>query len=95
MAKIPQLVEGQDFTRDENGRWVFTREFLLAQGKCCQADCRNCPYGDPALPGKPPDCTCEYPRVVCRNVCGHPPDCGYYARWKKDWDRATARETDL
>jgi hypothetical protein len=38
------LVEGVDYII-ENGRWVFTREFLLRRGYCCQSGCRHCPYG--------------------------------------------------
>lgn len=41
----PALREGIDYTLDEQGRFVFTREFLLARGTCCKSGCRNCPYG--------------------------------------------------
>jgi hypothetical protein len=33
---------------------------------------------------KPPDCTCEWPEVRVRNMCGHPETCGYYARWERE-----------
>ena len=39
------LQEGIDYTIDEFGRWVFTREYLLKRGYCCKSGCRNCPYG--------------------------------------------------
>lgn len=39
------MIEGQDFYYDPNGAMVFTREFHLARGKCCQSGCRHCPYG--------------------------------------------------
>lgn len=29
----------------ENGFVVFTREFHLKRGYCCQSGCRHCPYG--------------------------------------------------
>jgi hypothetical protein len=29
----------------ENGLLVFTREYHLKRGYCCQSGCRNCPYG--------------------------------------------------
>lgn len=29
----------------ENGRMVFTRDYLLRRGYCCGNQCRHCPYG--------------------------------------------------
>jgi hypothetical protein len=40
----PPLVEGVDYYF-ENGLMVFTREYHLKRGYCCQSGCRNCPYG--------------------------------------------------
>ena len=34
----------KDFYIDERGFVVFTREFLLKRGFCCQNNCRHCPY---------------------------------------------------
>jgi hypothetical protein len=28
----------------ENGKYVFTREYLLKRGWCCENKCRHCPY---------------------------------------------------
>jgi hypothetical protein len=42
--KNRELVEGEDFYI-ENGLYVFTREYLLKRGYCCQSGCRHCPYG--------------------------------------------------
>lgn len=28
----------------ENSKYVFTREYLLKRGYCCNYGCRNCPY---------------------------------------------------
>lgn len=28
----------------EDGKWVFSRWFLLKRGFCCDSGCRNCPY---------------------------------------------------
>lgn len=41
-----KLVEGIDYTL-ENGKLVFTSEFLLKRGYCCNSRCRNCPYKQP------------------------------------------------
>jgi len=30
---------------------------------------------------KPENCTCQYPVVVARNMCGHAPDCPVYIEW--------------
>ena len=38
------LVEGIDYYF-ENGLMVFTREYHLKRGYCCQSGCRHCPYG--------------------------------------------------
>jgi hypothetical protein len=46
------LVEGIDYYI-ENGRWVFTREYLLRRGNCCNSGCRHCPYSKQAIE-KPP-----------------------------------------
>lgn len=37
------LVEGRDYYMD--GPWlVFTREYHLRRGSCCQSECRHCPW---------------------------------------------------
>lgn len=37
-------VEGRDYYMD--GPWlVFTREYHLRRGYCCQSGCRHCPWG--------------------------------------------------
>lgn len=41
-----QLVEGEDFYRDEQGRYVFTAKYLRGRGYCCGSGCRHCPYTD-------------------------------------------------
>ena len=38
------LIEGIDYTLDEQGRVVYTESYLLRLGYCCGLDCRNCPY---------------------------------------------------
>lgn len=38
------LVEGIDYYV-ENGLYVFTANYLLERGYCCQSGCRHCPYG--------------------------------------------------
>ena len=38
-----KLVEGIDYVLEDN-KMVFTREFLLKRGYCCNSRCRNCPY---------------------------------------------------
>jgi Family of unknown function (DUF5522) len=37
------LQEGIDYTI-EDGKYVFTRNFLIKRGYCCHLKCRNCPY---------------------------------------------------
>jgi hypothetical protein len=39
-----RLVEDEDYYI-ENGLYVFTEQYLLKRGYCCQSGCRHCPYG--------------------------------------------------
>jgi hypothetical protein len=39
-----KLIEGIDYTLDEQGRQILTASYLLRQGFCCNLDCPNCPY---------------------------------------------------
>ena len=39
-----QTIEGRDYTLRNDGAWIFTREYLLSRGTCCQSICLNCPY---------------------------------------------------
>jgi hypothetical protein len=39
-----ELKEGLDYYIDELGRYVFTREYHLKRGFCCQNGCKHCPY---------------------------------------------------
>ncbi|MCF8237859.1 MAG: hypothetical protein K9I85_06860 [Saprospiraceae bacterium] len=41
--KDQPLEPGRDYY-EEHGRMVFTAEFLLRRGYCCQSGCRHCPY---------------------------------------------------
>jgi hypothetical protein len=39
-----RLIEGIDYTLDDQGRRVFTGAYLLSLGYCCGLECPNCPY---------------------------------------------------
>ena len=39
-----RLVEDVDYYI-EKGLYVFTEQYLLKRGYCCQSGCRHCPYG--------------------------------------------------
>jgi len=39
------LKEGEDYYIDEQGLVVFTEAYHLKRGKCCESDCRHCPFG--------------------------------------------------
>ena len=43
-ASAEPLAEGVDYYI-ENGLYVFTADYLLRRGFCCQSGCRHCPYG--------------------------------------------------
>lgn len=38
-----KLIEGIDYYW-ENTKMIFTREFLLSRGFCCNSKCKHCPY---------------------------------------------------
>ena len=40
----PKLVEGIDYYIDDSGLLVFTADYLLKRGFCCEQGCRHCPY---------------------------------------------------
>lgn len=46
-----RLLEGIDYTVVD-GKWVFTRAYLLRRGYCCECGCQNCPYGFVAPPNR-------------------------------------------
>ncbi|WP_255696449.1 DUF5522 domain-containing protein [Solitalea lacus] len=35
---------GEDYTINENGLMVFTRQYHLKRGYCCKNQCLNCPW---------------------------------------------------
>jgi hypothetical protein len=39
------LVQGEDYYL-EDGLMVFTADYLLRRGYCCENGCRSCPYGN-------------------------------------------------
>jgi hypothetical protein len=49
-----KLIENIDYTIDKSGNLVFTREYHLKRGHCCQSGCLNCPYKsiDPFTPAE-------------------------------------------
>ncbi len=44
MKKLIPLEEG-DFYLSEEGYKVFTKQYHLKRGYCCESGCRHCPYG--------------------------------------------------
>lgn len=75
------LVVGRDFVFDARGMMVFTREFLLARGRCCLRECRNCPWKSPDE-AKPADCDCGWPEARTPGGSGHGPDCPVDRRYR-------------
>ncbi|HZV71131.1 MAG TPA: helical backbone metal receptor [Saprospiraceae bacterium] len=43
--KPPELIEGKDYYINEQDLFVFTADYHLARGYCCQSGCLHCPYG--------------------------------------------------
>lgn len=43
-SDLSEMEEG-DFYIDKIGYKVFTEQYLLKRGYCCQSGCKHCPYG--------------------------------------------------
>ena len=39
----PKLIKSVDFTIEDE-LYVFSKWYLIKQGKCCKNGCKNCPY---------------------------------------------------
>jgi hypothetical protein len=50
-ATQPELNEGEDFYW-EGTAMVFTSQYLLRRGYCCESGCRHCPYTNPPKMGE-------------------------------------------
>ena len=46
MKEEEKLTEGIDYSVEVGGQWVFTANYHLKRGYCCQSGCQNCPYGN-------------------------------------------------
>ena len=44
MKELIPLEDG-DFYLSPEGYKVFTEQYLLKRGYCCESNCRHCPYG--------------------------------------------------
>lgn len=54
---MSKLVEGKDYFLNKDGLMVFTKEYHLKRGYCCESGCSECPYGyhervDPSVPSE-------------------------------------------
>lgn len=49
--QMPQL-NPEDFYYSEEGFIVFTKQYHLKRGYCCQSGCKHCPYGFDKKTGK-------------------------------------------
>ncbi|MEO3404611.1 DUF5522 domain-containing protein [Mucilaginibacter sp. CAU 1740] len=51
------LQEGTDYYINEDGNFVFTKEYHLKRGYCCKNKCLHCPwnYGKAKLTGNATD----------------------------------------
>jgi hypothetical protein len=39
-------LEAGDFYYNHEGLMVFTSQYLLKRGYCCESGCKHCPYGN-------------------------------------------------
>ncbi len=52
-ARLRRLgLEEGDYYMSVEGYLVFTEQYHLKRGHCCQSGCRHCPYGFNAKKGK-------------------------------------------
>jgi len=45
-----KLIEGKDYYINKDGNLVFTREYHLKRGYCCNSRCLHCPYREKEPP---------------------------------------------
>lgn len=38
------LIKGEDYYINSDGKYVFTKEYHLKRGYCCGNKCKHCPY---------------------------------------------------
>ncbi len=43
-SSTPVCLEGRDYQIEADGRWVFSREYLVTREICCGSKCLNCPF---------------------------------------------------
>ena len=43
-VKTPSIAENIDYYFNKDGLMVFTEEYHLKRGYCCDSGCRHCPY---------------------------------------------------
>jgi len=48
---MSQPIEPEDFYTTEEGFIVFTEQYHLKRGHCCESGCKHCPYGFDAATG--------------------------------------------
>ena len=44
------MIEGIQYYKDPDGKWVFTAAYHKERGYCCGNACRHCPYQYEAVP---------------------------------------------
>ncbi len=44
------MIEGIQYYKDPDGKWVFTSAYHKERGYCCGNACRHCPYQYEAVP---------------------------------------------
>ncbi|MBL4734157.1 MAG: hypothetical protein JKY18_02240 [Flavobacteriales bacterium] len=46
MSKVPpdKLEENEDYYYSQEGYMIFTEQYHLKRGWCCENGCRHCPY---------------------------------------------------
>ena len=44
------MIEGIQYYKDQDGKWVFTAAYHKERGYCCGNACRHCPYQYEAVP---------------------------------------------
>ena len=44
------MIEGIQYYKDPDGKWVFTETYHKERGYCCGNACRHCPYQYEAVP---------------------------------------------
>jgi hypothetical protein len=63
-----------DYYLNSNGDFVFTKEYHLKRGHCCESNCLHCPYREKIDPSIPQEFTNNWSEEILDSDQNHEDD---------------------